>query len=73
MRTTTRIGAVAAAFTVTAIALTGCASGTATSTTTTAATTSTATGPAVDLSGVCPATVVVQTDWNPEGDHGHLY
>jgi len=28
---------------------------------------------AVDLSGVCPATVVVQTDWNPEAEHGHLY
>lgn len=27
----------------------------------------------VDLSGVCPATVVVQTDWNPEADHGALY
>ncbi|GAA4782424.1 ABC transporter substrate-binding protein [Microbacterium gilvum] len=27
----------------------------------------------VDLSGVCPATVVVQTDWNPEAEHGHLY
>ncbi|RSM46418.1 nitrate ABC transporter substrate-binding protein [Amycolatopsis balhimycina DSM 5908] len=31
------------------------------------------TGPAVDLAGVCPSTVVVQTDWNPEADHGHLY
>ena len=28
---------------------------------------------AVDLSGVCPATVVVQTDWNPEAEHGALY
>ncbi|WP_375406772.1 ABC transporter substrate-binding protein [uncultured Amnibacterium sp.] len=27
----------------------------------------------VDLSDVCPATVVVQTDWNPESDHGALY
>jgi hypothetical protein len=33
----------------------------------------TATGPAVDLAGVCPSTVVVQTDWNPEADHGALY
>ncbi|MGW3966678.1 ABC transporter substrate-binding protein [Amycolatopsis sp. NPDC005003] len=32
-----------------------------------------ATGPAVDLAGACPSTVVVQTDWNPEADHGHLY
>ncbi|WP_110589855.1 ABC transporter substrate-binding protein [Microbacterium suaedae] len=28
---------------------------------------------ALDLSAVCPETVVVQTDWNPESEHGHLY
>jgi hypothetical protein len=28
---------------------------------------------AVDLSGVCPATVVIQTDWNPEAEQGNLY
>ncbi|MBR20848.1 MAG: nitrate ABC transporter substrate-binding protein [Leifsonia sp.] len=28
---------------------------------------------AIDLSGVCPATVSIQTDWNPEAEHGHLY
>ncbi|GAA3599907.1 nitrate ABC transporter substrate-binding protein [Kineosporia mesophila] len=28
---------------------------------------------AVDLSADCPATVVLQTDWNPEAEHGHLY
>ncbi|MDM4762123.1 ABC transporter substrate-binding protein [Galbitalea sp. SE-J8] len=27
----------------------------------------------VDLSSVCPANVVIQTDWNPESEHGHLY
>ncbi|MXP21313.1 ABC transporter substrate-binding protein [Gordonia sp. HNM0687] len=27
----------------------------------------------VDLSQNCPAKVVVQTDWNPEAEHGHLY
>ncbi|MGP9759550.1 ABC transporter substrate-binding protein [Corynebacterium sp. AOP12-C2-36] len=26
-----------------------------------------------DLSSVCPETVVVQTDWFPEAEHGHLY
>lgn len=26
-----------------------------------------------DLSKVCPATIVFQTDWNPEADHGQLY
>ena len=28
---------------------------------------------AVDLSEDCPATVVIQTDWNPEAEHGFLY
>ena len=28
---------------------------------------------AVDLSGVCPATVVIQTDWNPQAEQGGLY
>ncbi|MCT1883888.1 ABC transporter substrate-binding protein [Dietzia cinnamea] len=28
---------------------------------------------AVDLSDACPATVVIQTDWNPEAEHGHIY
>ena len=28
---------------------------------------------AVDLSDVCPAEIVIQTDWNPEAEHGHLY
>jgi hypothetical protein len=28
---------------------------------------------AVNLSADCPATVVIQTDWNPEAEHGHLY
>ncbi|MEZ5215870.1 MAG: hypothetical protein R2715_04540 [Ilumatobacteraceae bacterium] len=25
------------------------------------------------LAGVCPETVVIQTDWNPEAEHGFLY
>ncbi|MET7391651.1 hypothetical protein ACFYPT_40285 [Streptomyces sp. NPDC005529] len=29
--------------------------------------------PAVDLSGICPATVVIQTDWQPEAEHGAMY
>jgi hypothetical protein len=29
---------------------------------------------AVDLAAAgCPATVTIQTDWNPESEHGHLY
>ncbi|WP_238418772.1 ABC transporter substrate-binding protein [Gordonia sp. 'Campus'] len=27
----------------------------------------------VDLSAACPEKVVIQTDWNPEAEHGHLY
>ncbi|MET0147016.1 MAG: ABC transporter substrate-binding protein [Ilumatobacteraceae bacterium] len=27
----------------------------------------------VDLSADCPATVVLQTDWNPEAEHGWIY
>ncbi len=73
MRTTSRLGVATAAFAATAIALTGCSAGSAGSTGTTAATSTTASGPKVDLSSACPATVVVQTDWNPEGEHGHLY
>lgn len=28
---------------------------------------------ALDLSVNCPSTVVIQTDWNPQAEHGHLY
>jgi hypothetical protein len=28
---------------------------------------------AIDLSEDCPSTIVVQTDWNPSSEHGHLY
>ncbi len=43
----------------------------ATGATTTAGSSSAATD--VSLAGVCPATVVVQTDWNPEADHFAYY
>ena len=32
-----------------------------------------ATADAVDLSAVCPETIVIQTDWFPEAEHGALY
>jgi hypothetical protein len=35
--------------------------------------TTAATGDAVDLKGVCPDTMVIQTDWQPESEHGFLY
>jgi hypothetical protein len=53
-----------------AVALTGCAaSGGASSAT------STSDMPigATDLSSVCPATVVIQTDWNPQAEQGGLF
>lgn len=36
-------------------------------------TAATAASGGVDLSEVCPATIVAQTDWHPEAEHGHLY
>ncbi|MDN4640360.1 ABC transporter substrate-binding protein [Agreia sp. PsM10] len=55
----------------TALVLTGCASG-GTDTATDAA--SDLTIGAIDLAAAgCPATVTIQTDWNPESEHGHLY
>ncbi|RDI56007.1 nitrate ABC transporter substrate-binding protein [Nocardia mexicana] len=50
-------------------ALTGCADSGGT------AATSGYSGPigSVDLQQVCPAKIVVQTDWNPEAEHGGLY
>lgn len=30
-------------------------------------------GPKINLAGICPSTIVVQTDWDPEGDHGSTY
>ncbi|GAB6903323.1 substrate-binding domain-containing protein [Kineosporia succinea] len=38
-----------------------------------AATAAPAAAGALDLAADCPATVVLQTDWNPEAEHGHLY
>jgi hypothetical protein len=73
MRKRTRLGVATAALGAVALALTGCATSSSNAASTSAASSSTSTGPAVDLSNVCPATVVVQTDWNPEADHGHVY
>ncbi|MET4705531.1 ABC transporter substrate-binding protein [Frigoribacterium sp. UYMn621] len=64
VRSTIAVGMVFAA----GIALAGCASASPSS-----SSAPTAAAGAVDLSGVCPATVIIQTDWNPEADHGHLY
>ncbi|GAA2249259.1 ABC transporter substrate-binding protein [Herbiconiux moechotypicola] len=56
----------------TAVALTACSSGTSADTESTAS--ADLTVGSVDLAAAgCPATVVIQTDWNPEAEHGHLY
>ena len=39
----------------------------------TAAPGTTAPAKVTSLKGVCPDTVVIQTDWNPEAEHGFLY
>lgn len=59
--------------TCTALFLGACGSSSTSGDSTPAESTLAPTGEAVDLSSVCPATVVVQTDWNPESDHGFLY
>lgn len=46
---------------------------TAAGATTTAAAGSTPAGGATSLAGICPDTVAIQTDWNPEAEHGWLY
>lgn len=65
VRSTIAVGMVFAA----GIALSACSSNGTASSDTKASTAKSS----VDLSGVCPATVVIQTDWNPESEHGHLY
>ena len=50
----------------------GGAATTAASAATTAGATTTAAA-AVSLKGVCPDTIVIQTDWFPEAEHGALY
>ncbi len=64
----TATSAAAAATTAPAAAATTAGAGT----TATAAATTAAAAP-VTLKGVCPDTVVVQTDWLPESEHGEFY
>jgi hypothetical protein len=65
---TRRVIATAGVF-ATMIALAGCASATEDE----AAPSSDLTIGSIDLSTNCPSTVVIQTDWNPEAEHGTLY
>ncbi len=61
-----------AALAVAALALAGCSSGDTTTDAGPAAPPAPAGGP-LDLRGVCPATVVLQQDWQPEAEHGAMY
>jgi hypothetical protein len=72
MRSTTpRLAASIGALAATALLLTACSNGSSAPEETPAA--SLAIGD-VDLAAAgCPANVVIQTGWNPEAEHGHLY
>jgi len=72
MRSTrTRLILAAGLVATTAVALTACSSGTASTGSTASAD---LTVGSIDLAAAgCPANVVIQTDWNPEAEHGHLY
>jgi hypothetical protein len=69
-----RSGRIAATAVATALVLSACGGGTAESgaAPTPAAPAAEAGGP-LDLSGVCPAKVVLQQDWQPEAEHGSMY
>jgi hypothetical protein len=85
MHSRIRLTALATAVTAAALAVTACGSSSsspssttssaaaATGTSTSAGTSTTSSGPKVDLAGVCPSTITIQTDWNPEADHGSTY
>ena len=74
-----RISTLLLALGATAFVAAGCGSddSSGSSTSSTGATTAAAAAPAADsavsLKDVCPSTVVVQTDWNPESDHSEVY
>lgn len=71
LRTALAVGTVVTA----SLALASCASGGGSTPSSSAAAPSSGSNGAssVSLAGTCPATVVIQTDWNPEADHGALY
>ena len=75
----TRITALLLALAAGLVGAAGCGSSDSgsSSTSTAGATTAAAAGPAADsrtnLKDVCPSTVVIQTDWNPESDHSEAY
>jgi hypothetical protein len=77
MRRTTGLRAMALATSLAAgLALTACAGGETADSTAPAAGAAAPAAPAggpLDLTGACPATVVMQQDWQPEAEHGGMY
>jgi hypothetical protein len=77
MRRTTGLRAVSLATSLAAaFALSACAGGESTDSAPPAAGPAAPAAPAggpLDLTGVCPATVVMQEDWQPEAEHGGVY
>jgi hypothetical protein len=77
MRRTTGLRAVSLATSVAALlALAGCGGGDAAGGPSPDSRPAAAAAPAggpLDLTGVCPATVVMQQDWQPEAEHGGMY
>jgi ABC-type nitrate/sulfonate/bicarbonate transport system substrate-binding protein len=74
MKRSTLRGSIVITATAAALILTGCATTAPGSSAPSPAATGTSSKVgAVDLSKVCPANVVIQTDWNPESEQGDLY
>jgi ABC-type nitrate/sulfonate/bicarbonate transport system substrate-binding protein len=80
MTRSSRIPTLLLALGVTAIVAAGCGSSddddsgsSAASTTATTTAAATSADSATSLKDVCPSTIVVQTDWNPESDHSEVY
>src|SRR5882672_12132929 len=73
MRGNRRLAMAAALSAVAALGLAACGNSSNSSGGTGGTTPAASANPAYDLSAVCPSTVVVQTDWNPESEHGGTY
>ena len=66
--------AITAGLLASAVVLAGCSSGDDTGTGDTSSAAPDMEIGAIDLAAAgCPETIVIQTDWNPEAEHGHLY
>ncbi|MFT4228726.1 MAG: hypothetical protein QM602_00385 [Microbacterium sp.] len=72
-RTASRTAAAVGALAVSALALTSCSSAESTTPSTTSTAAAAESGSALDLASVCPETVVMQQDWQPEAEHGAMY